>query len=50
MDGIRPTRTEAEELRWMILFLITQLRKKHPYVTSWFLSRSVSRAQPKAAL
>ena len=50
VDWIRPTRTEAEELRWMILFLNRQLRKKHPYVTSWFLSRDVARAQPKAAL
>jgi hypothetical protein len=50
VDWIRPTRTEAEELRWMILFLNRQLRKKHPYVTSWFLSRGVARVQPKAAL
>jgi hypothetical protein len=50
VDWIRPTRTEAEELRWMILFLNRQLRKKHPYVTSWFLSRDVAPAQPKAAL
>jgi hypothetical protein len=50
VDWIRPMRTEAEELRWIILFLITQFRKKHPYVTSWFLSRRVARAQPKAAL
>ena len=50
VDWIRPTRTEAEELRWRILFLNRQLRKKHPYVTSWFLSRGVARVQPKAAL
>src|SRR5258708_22977551 len=50
VDWIRPTRTEAEELRWMILFLNRQLRKKHPYVTSWFFSGDVARARPKAAL
>ena len=50
VNWIRPTRTEAEELRWMIPFLNRQLRKKHPYVTSRFLSRGVARVQPKAAL
>jgi hypothetical protein len=50
VDWMRPTRTEAEGLRWLTLFLLTQLRKKYPYVTSWFLSRRVARAQPKAAL
>ena len=34
----------------MILFLNRQLRKKHPYATSWLLSRGVARVQPKAAL
>jgi hypothetical protein len=34
----------------MTLFLLTQLRKKYPYVTSWFLFRRVAGAQPKAAL
>jgi hypothetical protein len=50
VDWIRPTRTEAEGLRWMTLVLLTQLRKKYPYVTSWFLSRRVAGAPSKAAL
>jgi hypothetical protein len=49
VDWIRPTRTAAEGLRWTTLFLLTQLRKKYPYVTSWFLSRRGARAQSKAA-
>jgi hypothetical protein len=34
----------------LVIEITYDCRKKHPYVTSWFLSRGVARVQPKAAL